>query len=306
MKVPNDSEIKEFLLKNFPLILMDDYFELPFDNFIDWIKKSHEVQGFLIEFFDIQTKENAMKAFLKYFVEFQNIFDVNSVKEPFPVRKNQKPNYLLSLEEDPSNIELMKRCHVNKLMDSLGNILQKIDPRSLEIFIELIDPDSTSFARKDRYLNVVKAVCVFMAVDKDMSHSLSQSELGTLLWLLSGDEPNDEKLYNTIKVMDANGDAAIELGEWLEYIATKDSKGRRTINYELKKKFDKYDVDGNGTISIDELEKMFIDSFSEILSKTTDKAKKLSESLVLDLAKIIMKEMDIDSSNALDVILYIY
>lgn len=303
MKVPNNSEIKEFLLKNFPIILMDDYFELRFEDFCDWVKKNNEVQNFLIEFFDIQTKENAMKAFLKYFVEFQNIFDVNIVKETLPVQKTRKTQYFISLEEDPVNSELMKRCSVNKLMDSLGNILQKIDPRSLEIFVELIDPDCTSFARKDRYLNVVKAVCVFMAVDKDMSHSLSQSELGTLVWLLSGDEPNDEKLYNTIKVMDANGDAAIELGEWLEYIATKDSKGRRTINYELKKRFDKYDMDGNGTISIEELEKMLIDSFSEIISKTTDKTKKFSESLVLDLAKIVMKEMDIDSSNALDVII---
>jgi len=77
-----------------------------------------------------------------------------------------------------------------------------------------------------------------MSVDKDMSHSLSRSELGTLIWLLSGEEPNDANLYSTIEKLDANGDSAIELNEWLQYLSTIDRKGRRVINYTLKQKFD--------------------------------------------------------------------
>ena len=60
-----------------------------------------------------------------------------------------------------------------------------------------------------------------------MSHSLSQSELGILLWILNGVEPKEEKLYNTIHSMDANGDAAIELGEWLDFISSFDENGKR-------------------------------------------------------------------------------
>jgi Ca2+-binding EF-hand superfamily protein len=39
------------------------------------------------------------------------------------------------------------------------------------------------------------------------------------------------------------------------------------INYTLKQKFDLYDEDGSGTISVNELEKLIVDSFSEEILK---------------------------------------
>lgn len=146
----------------------------------------------------------------------------------------------------------------------------------------------------------MRSISLYMAVDKDMSHSLSRSEMGTLIWLLSGEEPNDENLKSVIEKLDANGDSAIELSEWLDYLATQDNKGRRVINYTLKQKFDIYDADGSGSITIDELEKMIVDSFSEILNKTGSSNKKLAEVIVRDLAKIIMNKMDTDDSKNLD------
>jgi len=77
-----------------------------------------------------------------------------------------------------------------------------------------------------------------MSVDKDMSHSLSRSELGTLIWLLGGEEPTDANLNSTIEKLDANGDLAIDLNEWLIYLSTIDKNKRRVINYTLKQKFD--------------------------------------------------------------------
>lgn len=186
------------------------------------------------------------------------------------------------------------------ILEEIMPILLKIDPNINKIYRELIDPDDLKYVRKDRYLKAMKAISFYMAVDKDMSHSLSRSEMGTLIWLLSGEEPNDNNLKNVIEKLDANGDSAIELSEWLDYLATLDCKGRRVINYTLKQKFDFYDVDGSGNISIDELENMIVDSFSEILSKTGVSNKKFAESVVRDLAKIIMKKMDDDNSNNLD------
>lgn len=180
-------------------------------------------------------------------------------------------------------------------------MLQKIDPNINTIFIELIDPDFTGYARKDRYMKVMKAISLFMAVDKDMSHALSKIELKTLIWLLSGSEPSERHLNNTIEKLDPNGDLCIELNEWLEFLATVDHRGRKVINYTLKQKFDLYDEDGNGDISVDELEKMIVDSFTELINTAPKNNRTIAESVIRDLAKSIMQKMDDNNSNNLDV-----
>jgi Ca2+-binding EF-hand superfamily protein len=171
--------------------------------------------------------------------------------------------------------------------------------------MELIDPEKHGYTRKDRFMKAIKAVCLFMAVDRDMSHSLSKSEIGTLIWLLSGEEPNDNNLMSTLEKLDYNGDSAIDLSEWLDFLATLDSKGNRVLNYSLKQKFDLYDEDGSGTISVDELEKMIIDSFSDLIKKAAEEKKGVvAEGVIRDLAKNIMQKMDFNNSNNLDVIFF--
>jgi Ca2+-binding EF-hand superfamily protein len=151
-------------------------------------------------------------------------------------------------------------------------------------------------------MKVMKAIALFMAVDKDMSHALSKIELKTLIWLLSGSEPSERHLNNTIEKLDPNGDLCIELNEWLEFLATVDHRGRKVINYTLKQKFDLYDEDGNGDISVEELEKMIVDSFTELINTAPKNNRAIAESVIRDLAKSIMQKMDDNNSNNLDVI----
>jgi Mor family transcriptional regulator len=75
------------LIRHFPLVLSDEYFEISYEEFYEWISKNDEVQAFLMEFFDIQTRYNAMKAYIKYLSEFENIFDSHVNEE-----KNDKNN----------------------------------------------------------------------------------------------------------------------------------------------------------------------------------------------------------------------
>jgi hypothetical protein len=64
-------------MKHFPLVLSDEFIEITFEEFSDWVSKSDEVHSFLMEFFDMQTRYNAMKSFIKYLSEFELVFDVH-------------------------------------------------------------------------------------------------------------------------------------------------------------------------------------------------------------------------------------
>ncbi len=80
IKLPDDDEIKYFLKRYFPLALTDDYYEIEYEEYYEWVEKNDEVHEFLMEFFDIQTRYNAMKVFVKYLAEFELIFDNNKVE----------------------------------------------------------------------------------------------------------------------------------------------------------------------------------------------------------------------------------
>lgn len=83
-------------------MLTDELFEITFDEFNEWISKDDEVHSFLMEFFDMQTRYNAMKAFIKYLSEFELIFDKN--KQDDYVSKNKIPTRRANI--------LMKASHV--------------------------------------------------------------------------------------------------------------------------------------------------------------------------------------------------
>lgn len=306
LPVPSDEEVIEFLKIKCPTCLESfDSFEINFNEFHDWVNGDDEIQYFLIEIFDIQTRYHAMKAYLKYLSDFEKIFDEN-IKHDIDSKilktlyKKSQPSGNMPLSNDVTDQITNLYAELSSISKVIFPVLKKIDLKIETIFNELVDPENTSYVRKDRYVKVIKAISLFMAVDKDMSHSLNKSEMGTLIWLLSGEEPNDDNLKKNIDLLDSNGDSAIELSEWLDFLATKDNKGRRVINYTLKQKFDLYDCDGSGYISIDELEKMIVDSFSELLNRTHESNRKLAEVIIKDLSKIIMSKMDSDGSNNLD------
>ncbi len=303
-------DIKNLLDDHFNFSYDESSFELEYDEFFEWMSKNDQVQAFLLEFFEIQTRHSAMLSYINFLNEFERIFDDNKLQdEDFKPTKHEdkrrnifdKVSNDLFSKDQSNNADDNSYCCVDKLFDEIGAILTKIDSKVKVIFIELIDPDNTNKARKDKFMKAIKAICLFMCVDKDMSHSLSKSEMGTLLWLLTGKEPTDMNLNDTLEKLDVNGDSAIELNEWLDYISTRDRNGVRVINYILKQKFDMYDEDGNGSISVEELEKMIVESFNPILSTVMGDTRIMLENIVRDLAKTIMQKMDFNNSNNLDV-----
>lgn len=98
------------MLKHFPLVFTDEYYELSYEEFEEWIAKNDEVHSFLMEFFDLQTRYNAMKAYIKYLSEFEFIFDSKKTCDQIVLKKClQRKNSLL----DRSSFSLFSKDEVN-------------------------------------------------------------------------------------------------------------------------------------------------------------------------------------------------
>lgn len=94
---------------------------------------------------------------------------------------------------------------------------------------------------------------VFKKFDINNDGKISFSELGSIIGSL-GNRPTDEELHNMIKEVDSDGDGFIDLNEFIE-LNTKDINSADVLE-NLKDAFSVFDIDKNGLISAEELQKV--------------------------------------------------
>lgn len=94
---------------------------------------------------------------------------------------------------------------------------------------------------------------VFNKFDCNGDGKISSSELGSMLACL-GHEATEEELHVLIKEIDADGDGFIDFKEFVE-LNTKGVDAEEVLE-NLKDAFSVYDIDGNGSISAEELHKV--------------------------------------------------
>ncbi|KAK8636787.1 hypothetical protein V6N13_124525 [Hibiscus sabdariffa] len=91
---------------------------------------------------------------------------------------------------------------------------------------------------------------VFKKFDANGDGKISSSELGSIMGSL-GQQLTDEELHKMVKEVDADGDGFIDFQEFVE-LNTKGVDSNEALE-NLKEAFSVYDLDGNGSISADEL-----------------------------------------------------
>ncbi|KAE8663878.1 putative calcium-binding protein CML25 [Hibiscus syriacus] len=94
---------------------------------------------------------------------------------------------------------------------------------------------------------------VFKKFDVNGDGKISSCELGSVMCSL-GQKPSDEELRNMIQEVDADGDGFVDFEEFLE-LNTKGVDSNEVLQ-DLKEAFSVYDLDGNGSISAEELHKV--------------------------------------------------
>lgn len=96
---------------------------------------------------------------------------------------------------------------------------------------------------------------VFKKFDVNGDGRISASELGSIMGSL-GHPANEEELQSMIKEVDKDGDGFIDLKEFIE-LNTKGVDSDEVLE-NLKDAFSVYDIDGNGSISAEELHEVLL------------------------------------------------
>ncbi|KAL4384022.1 hypothetical protein GQ457_15G003970 [Hibiscus cannabinus] len=116
-------------------------------------------------------------------------------------------------------------------------------------------PKSTASAmqtppRNSTQINLQELEAVFKKFDANGDGKISSSELGSIMGSL-GQKPSDEELLNMIKEVDDDGDGFINFEEFV-VLNTKGVDSNDVLK-DLREAFSVYDLDGNGSISAEEL-----------------------------------------------------
>lgn len=143
--------------------------------------------------------------------------------------------------------------------------LKKLGSRSSSRRLAMAEVDSIA-------AQIVKELtAIFKVFDKDGDGKISKSELGVVLRSL-GDDMSDDELDEVIVKVDGDGDGLIDLQEFIRFhtrktasendeiarTASKSRDGARSSEEEfaLRAAFDVFDVDKNGFISAEELQRV--------------------------------------------------
>ncbi|XP_021729806.1 probable calcium-binding protein CML25 [Chenopodium quinoa] len=111
------------------------------------------------------------------------------------------------------------------------------------------EPFSSSF--RSQKTNIEELEQVFKKFDVNGDGKISSSELGSIMGSL-GQQVTEEDLQTMIKEVDADGDGFINFNEFV----TLNTNGIDSdeVLFNLKETFSIYDVDGNGKITLEELQ----------------------------------------------------
>ena len=118
-------------------------------------------------------------------------------------------------------------------------------------------------------------------------------EIRVLLWLVEGVEPTDERVAKEISFMVKEKKETVTLYEWLMYVCSVDPvTGKTYFDYELKKKFDKYDSNNSGTIEKGELKCLLNDMIIDLYGQYPPEKKDAINGTLNVLVEKWIKNMD--------------
>ena len=274
----------------FSLIDHDGNKKVSIKEFQFWVTHNNEIQEFFLKYAGTQTLENLEKRFTQINTFYKYLFDRCGDKEAQMVPIDQLRSLFNEeckgkISED--NIQYLFDLFINTSNQALG-------PQNTRMQV----------VERQTYTNIMRAWSCFSAADINNDDALSSKELGNLLWIHEGEQPDPVRIQQELKVIDKDSSGYISRREWLKNLCSYDEKsGKDIFDAQLFKLFEKYDKDNSGYLKRDELMLLLQDVFKEYYRATEqsgDKSKKENlVQMVTDLRDEIFASLERDSEGSI-------
>jgi Ca2+-binding EF-hand superfamily protein len=154
---------------------------------------------------------------------------------------------------------------------------------------------------RQEWINVMNAWSAFSASDINNDNSVNVVELKTLIWIYEGEEPNDHRVQNEMKEIDADKSGFIDRFEWVKNFCAPDKNGKIVFRSNIKALFEKYDKDNSGYLTMDEIQGLMREAFKEYTTRCKDAETKQRLLEMIDgLTKEIFTELDDSGDKSLN------
>jgi len=165
---------------------------IEFDEFADWIRKSDEIQDFLLRHIGIQTHERTVHRFNTEFKKWMDLFYSVSVS-------------FMGTEY----------AEINNLRTKMDAEMPQIDVEIREKLYYLMNYEGNDFIQESDFSAIIKPWASFSATDINNDNELDIIELKTLFWLLDDKEPEQARVQKELKIIDEDKSGTIDRMEWI-------------------------------------------------------------------------------------------
>lgn len=307
--------------------------QISLEEFSDWVLHERSAMAYLAKFantrviYENQVQYDLMiKEVCTAFMNFAEVDQSDDAKD----KEGQQP---LLCSEDLCEEMIQRYCPATEkheiafLLRTMKTIMNKRKGEANQ------PEDSADKAHTmismDAFFLVVSPYAAFLAADDDGEHSINIKELRILIWLLRGSEPSQAVVDSFMKSLDDNRDGFLSAMEWVSYaLEANKETGSQSFANQIHLLFATADLNGDAVLSLSELEiglrSIFADhldrvepapkpeaaaspesAWEELTAPERVERRRKSQfssitSLVAELAKEIMQELDANESQRIE------
>ncbi|CAD8110174.1 unnamed protein product [Paramecium sonneborni] len=238
----------DFYAERLFLELDRDYsYTISFNEFKLWFIGNFELQDFLLKYALIQTYENARRRYKEKRILYENFF-INAIG-------NDK--------SELCELESIKQIFLTEFNNQKQEILELLFKTLQDSFDAYLDQKNYGQICKQAYQDIMNAWAAFDASDINSDNEVSMSELKYLIYAYEGDKPDYYRLQTEMEILDMDQSGKITRDEWIKYLCVNE-KGKFIFRGTLQHKFNEYDKDHNGILSIKDIKDLLKNSMRDL------------------------------------------